>query len=284
MSKLSLQEKANYAFNKVFYDFIKEVKPFIKSSLKAYKIVDLSDKHHFELFCGQYVPFKTTFLEKLVEDIFHNEDVQKMQIFQNVTLSMLLQNCPENTHKTIKKYVYTLGTISLVKENECEKLLELVLNALKNISISEEYNEIMSNILDDDIQNMLNKVKSLYEDVDMSFLESSTFGKLAKDIASDIDFSQITSQLNQGQENPDGLAQMMSNLDLGSIFGKIGPKIIDRITSGEINPNDILKEASKCSEHFNNPFIKDMLNNVELPSDSPTKDRLRKKLADKNIQ
>lgn len=271
----------NYVFNKFFFDFIKDVKhvsPEVRKMLKIYKVVDMNDTKHMTRFKEIFQKVKEVILTQ--NDIFQNTDMQECEIFENMTLSQLLVDCKdESDKKKVQNHIYILSMLIIVDESESEtdKLLDLTLKAIKHVSSDEEFNNVTSNILDDDIQNLLEKFKS-NNSFDFSSLENSQFGKLAHELAEDIDLTGLTC------DEPQDIMKMMGKLDIGSICSKVSSKISDKMSKGELNTNDLMKEATRYTQMFagnNNPFFEDMMRNLGKQNNSETKDRLRKKLENK---
>lgn len=138
--------------------------------------------------------------------------------------------------------------------------------------------------------------------------KNSKIANLAKEISEEIDVSSIKI------EKPEDIMKMMdfssSNNVMGDIIKKVSSKITDKIQSGDLNQQDLLSEAMGMMSMMGggggkggNPFggLGDMLNNpmvaefmksmkkgkpmntrTDLVNLSSTRDRLRKKLDEKN--
>lgn len=137
-------------------------------------------------------------------------------------------------------------------------------------------------------------------------VKNSKIANLAKEISEEIDVSSIKI------DKPEDIMKMMdfssSNNVMGDIIKKVSSKITDKIQNGELNQQDLLSEAMGMMSMMggkggNNPFggLGDMLNNplvsefmksmkkgkpmntrTDLVNLSSTKDRLRRKLDEKN--
>lgn len=138
--------------------------------------------------------------------------------------------------------------------------------------------------------------------------KNSKIANLAKEISEEIDVSSIKI------EKPEDIMKMMdfssSNNVMGDIIKKVSSKITDKIQSGDLNQQDLLSEAMGMMSMMGagggkggNPFggLGDMLNNpmvaefmksmkkgkpmntrTDLVNLSSTRDRLRRKLDEKN--
>lgn len=137
--------------------------------------------------------------------------------------------------------------------------------------------------------------------IDMSFVENSKIGRLAKEISEELDFSSIS--------NMSDISKFMdpNNNFIGDIVSKVGTKIHNKLSSGDIKQEDLLSEAfglmnsfggkvpGNMSDIFNNPMMKSVLgslggkggkpsfNNAKMRQMS-TRDRLKTKLKEKSTQ
>jgi hypothetical protein len=90
-------------------------------------------------------------------------------------------------------------------------------------------------------------------------LNDSKIGELAKEISQDIDISGLN------MDNPEQLLNfdaMLSgkNTALSDIIGKVGTKIAGKIQNGELNQEDLMKEAFSMMSKLNgNNFMGDMM-------------------------
>jgi hypothetical protein len=146
-------------------------------------------------------------------------------------------------------------------------------------------------------------------------IENSKLGALAKEISEEIDLSQLKLEKPEDMFN---LANLGSeNNVLGSIVSKVGSKIQTRLSQGDIKHDELLKEAFSLLSSFggmggsgsggsgstaggmdtnplsmmmNNPMMQDLMKAATAATTpassqgtrSTTRDRLRKKLADKS--
>jgi hypothetical protein len=132
--------------------------------------------------------------------------------------------------------------------------------------------------------------------INMSILENSKIGKLAKEISEELDLSSIKSM--------DDVAKFTdpSNNFINDIVSKVGSKINNKLSNGELKQDDLLSEAlnlmnsfggkapGNMGDIFNNPMMKSVLNslgnnkgsksalNVGKMRSMSARDRLRSKL------
>jgi hypothetical protein len=213
-----------------------------------------------------------------------------------------------------------------------------VVKILSMIQNSQDPSAELADIIDDDIKSLVSKIKVfdvVNEDIKIDeaadtmpvppkdFLESienSKIANIAKEISQEIDISNISI------EKPEDVAKLMdfsgSNNFLGNIVSKVSTKLTEKISSGEINQDDLLSEAMSMmgmlngggaggaggiadilknmgglgglGGMLNNPMMNEMMKMAKKGkvatkntggsrrSSVSTRDRLRKKLEEKN--
>lgn len=134
-----------------------------------------------------------------------------------------------------------------------------VVKILSMIQNSQDPSAELADIIDDDIKTLVSKIKVfdvVNDDIKIDeaadtmpvppkdFLESienSKIANIAKEISKEIDISNINI------EKPEDVAKLMdfsgSNNFLGNIVSKVSTKLTEKISSGEINQDDLLSEA-----------------------------------------
>lgn len=151
----------------------------------------------------------------------------------------------------------------------------------------------------------------------MRNIDNSKIGELAREISKDIDISKMNI------EKPEDIGKLLdfsgSNSFLGDIVGKVSSKLTEKIANGDIKQEelmseamsmmsmlngggsgggiaDILKNMGGLGDMMNNPMVSEMMKaskkgNVQMRNSggarkgvTSTRDRLRKKLAEKKKQ
>ena len=159
---------------------------------------------------------------------------------------------------------------------------------LKKIQNKEEISSALDDIYDDDIRSLLKLIEATtgdiapqddsYEGLNLPQLEGTKIGNMAKEISEELDMS------NLKIEKPEDVMKLITSDALGNIIGKVGSKIQEKISSGEVRREDLVSEA------FNmmlNPMFKDILKGANMRVDPSklrslgTKERLKKKLDEK---
>lgn len=311
-------EKLYLAFNKFYFDFIKDLN---KSSSKLkeknkqrYKIAERTSAQYFDAIKSIITEdiFKV-FLKS--DNVLEDVNVQSMKLVDHSTIEQIKEELKEEDHIVLKSYVYIFVLLVHIHnefvddENVNNKVLETVLIVLGKIQNDADISDDLTIIMDEDIKTLLNHIKTTYERVDDSktsgpklpfdfnpdMIENTSIGNLAKEIAQEIDLSDVKIEKPEDIFN---LANFTNNDNvIGNIVNKVGSKLQNKLTSGELKQDQLINEAmsffnvmSKNNNMFNNPLMKDILKNVaggnarinesKLKSMS-TKDRLRRKLDEK---
>lgn len=295
-------DKSLFTFNKFFYDLVKDVKrvsqPLKGELKKRYKIIDCQCSENMACFDEQ---MNEPLFQKVVNlpetELFADADMLKFSIFKQITIEKMQAELDFGA--PFKWYVYVLTLFHYMhKPDMSDKLYLIVMECIRKIQAKERYIEESKEILDDDIKMLLEKLEAVYSAVeepsesglkfDPKMLENSTIGSLAKEIASELDLS------NLKVERPEDLLNMGGdNNMIGSIVGKIGSKVNAKLESGELKHEDLLGEAmgllkslggsGALGGFLNNPMFKEMMSgkakiNEEKLRHSSARDRLKKKL------
>lgn len=247
------------------------IKPFMKN-IRPY-ILDISNKT------------KLIFTNKIV--LIENIDFEK--IFNS--------NITTNTENAIWKYIHSLYLLgnNIISSGKTD--MDNVLNFLKDggdNSLTE---------LSRQAQGLLNIIKHLEEpptseqiptepQLDNLFGDSK-IGELAQELASEMNIADLglTEDMN---ENPGKLLESLMSGDnsqnLMSMIQTVGSKIQNKISTGEVNEEQLLHEAQNMMGSFgNNDLLSGLMKNMggmggmgNPHKQNKTRDRLRKKLENKN--
>ena len=198
---------------------------------------------------------------------------------------------------------------TLEDENELFAQVVRVLGYIQSGNLQEYANE-KDDIIDDDIKELLEKIKEFGGSVPkvdikkesgvggiadmLGAFENSKIADLAKEIAKDVDVSSLKT------ENPDDMIKSMldfssGNNVLGNIISKVSSTLNNKITSGELKHDELLGEAMSMMNIFNdgknplasNPLFAQMMKSMktgkanvkqDVIKKGDTRERLRKKL------
>tara|TARA_B110000261_G_scaffold159359_1_gene197118 strand:- start:832 stop:1728 length:897 start_codon:yes stop_codon:yes gene_type:complete len=199
----------------------------------------------------------------------------------------------EVTRQNIWKYLQTLVVIGkkvVGEDDEIEKLLDNFNNdeseKLPNMENIKEETENMMEML----KNMTQITQNPEKNEEETEKASNPFeGGLINDIAKELTGELNLDNLNIG--DPKNMNEAFNNLLGGGnggnfldLINKVGAKIQNKVQSGAINQNDLMKEAQSMMGNLKNPeqMAKKMMNTKNPHNGNSTRDRLKKKLEKKN--
>lgn len=164
------------------------------------------------------------------------------------------------------------GDITPKNRNTIWKYLQSFCILIMNIRSSENLKNLLqgedsSESLDKQDLKQLKKLSQLTETVQTrepepegmgleSLLNSSSIGKLAKDIAENLDIGDI----DMGSGDTMDLSKIMQSTDFMGIFNKINEQVQDKFQKGEIDDSLLSSEAEQMlPTMMNNPFFQNMM-------------------------
>jgi hypothetical protein len=164
---------------------------------------------------------------------------------------------PKNRN-TIWKYLQSFCIIimNLKSSDDLQKLLngeQESLEGKKNLKDLKKLSQLSKNLTTDSKQNDIGQGVE-------NILDSSSIGKIAKDIASNLDLSDIN--VDKNSDGSMDIGNIMQSTDFMGLFNKINEQVKEKFESGEINENTLSGEAENLlPQIMNNPFFKSMMNN-----------------------
>jgi hypothetical protein len=253
---MDFKDQVTFAFNKFFYDLVKDVKGAstdLKTVVKKhYKVKNSTTSSNIEHFSKQLTD---ELYQKVVsiktEELFGDQAIRDLGILQHIKLGSILDSTPKEYHATVCSYLYIFVLMATLHKQEDEEvgkaLFIAVMNAVRAMQKGEDFEGALVDVYDDDIkllvQNTSKVIKSqpLVDDDTPDFipsmLENSKIGSLAKEITSEIDIGSL-----EIKDTSDIMSLMNSNV-IGDIMSKVGSKINSKIEKGELNHEDLLGEA-----------------------------------------
>lgn len=347
---MHLATKVVYTFNKFYGNFLRDAKndEGIKKVIKEnYKVIVKVSPDYINFFWSELKPYVSNIDPS-------NENVMNACVFKGVKVADVVSKLGELSESnvvTVWNYIYILSALAIVYDNIPEKTVTTEQNTTETVTVDDKEtdeeprlepieeatseDEVMfekiikvfgmvqrgddafselTEILDDDLRNVLSKISKpnvATDDKDdlmsmFSTIENSKICNLAKEISSEIDVS------NLKIESPQDVMKLMdfsgSNNVLGNIIGKVSTKIQEKISTGEIKHEDLLGEAMSMmslmnkggasglgglgglSGLFNNPMMGEMMKNMkkgnvaaktDILKRESTRDKLRKKLEER---
>jgi hypothetical protein len=256
-----ISNKVIYSFNKISLMFVKELKG-ISDQLKVvikknYRTYDKLSSSYIDKFDEALKDVRPLFFEE--GNAFDKQEVCECEILKDLTIQTILEKTPCENHPLIYSYIYAMFLMShlyneLTEENsnDIDVMLTKCLSSMNSNITADNLDEYMSDILDDEVRFLTRKVhesktfeiplsKSPEETHEyMKMFEGTKIGALAKDISESININDFQG-LQGGDMSAlfDGSGASM----IGSIIQKVGSSITNKIQSGELSQEDLMKEA-----------------------------------------
>jgi hypothetical protein len=130
----------------------------------------------------------------------------------------------------------------------------------------------VNEIIDDEIKSILNNINRLKVTVKFDngiedLIGDSKIGNLAKDISDSIDISQLNIENASDLLDPSKLFSGEGGNILGNLVQQVGSSITDKINSGELKQDELVKDAFSLMNKMQsgaqtNPILGDMFNNM----------------------
>ncbi len=190
-----------------------------------------------------------------------------LQTFSIINISL-------NSSHQLKQALETMGSSSELKKEDIKdkktakdlkKLKKLTENVTGNVAGEEkEFDELLGGVMDSDI------------------------GKIAKEVANEIDVEKIFGDL-QNADPSTIMQQMMNPEKIGSIFQNINQVIEKKVEKGELNKEGLQNEAENLQKQMSsNPLFNTMMGqmNHEKPelSEKEKREKLKQKIKEKKNQ
>ena len=197
-------------------------------------------------------------------------------IIPDVNLSELWHNISDINKNNIWKYLQTFCIIN-INLNSSKELQELLSG--ESNEIDKENKKDIKDLkkikkLKNSIDGITKDNKELDEQPDMpemnqmnNIFESTSIGKLAKEIAEGMDLESMMGATNDGEEP--NLENVMQNImnpnNFMNLFQNINSKVQEKMQTGELSEESLTGEAQNLYGDFaDNPMFKNMMNNPEL--------------------
>ncbi len=247
-------------FNQYYYDLLTK----IRTIAKKHKEHSNTAKRVLEIVKDNYKEF-----DKTSSDYVEFLNANCNQDFWNSYVGLEKDDCDDWLIKDETKVVciykdITIGDISkLLRANYlCHHYISMFY-IFKNEMTDEEAKTLLAAIqsfdensdtefTNDNYKKVLTRLNIIKTDNDkqdsgfdsMNDLKDTTIGKIAKEIINDVDIN----KLKQSITNNDGdIFKALANPDngLGELFSTVGSKVTNKISSGELNQEAIMKDAMK---------------------------------------
>jgi hypothetical protein len=203
-----------------------------------------------------------------------DETVFEEALLQNISLKDIWEN--EETTQKIKnniwKYLQTfcIINININSSEELQQLLSGETNEVnkenkKDIKDIKYIKKLKESINDLNKGNKEKEVEQESFDELNNIFENTGIGKLASEIAEEIDFNDIVGENDMANNPQDILGNMMNSGNIMNLFSSINEKVQEKVNQGSINQETLSGEAEKMYEGFqNNEIFKTFMNNPEM--------------------
>jgi hypothetical protein len=252
---------STYIFNQYYIDLLKKIKNIakkhrtksetakriLKTIKENYQTYDKTSEEYIDFFkekCNK--DFWTSYIaldKETCDEWFKDETNLSVEVYKNITIkdiTKLLRNNFISHHYLSVLYIYT---------NELsEEQITIILTNLQSVSPEEE-TEL--NIENEDIKKVLMRLNALkVENIKsnpsiggMDSLKDTTIGKIAKEIIDDVDLTKIRESITTDGD----IFKAIANPDSGfsELFTNVSQKMSNKISSGELSQEAIMKDAMK---------------------------------------
>ena len=254
---------STYIFNQYYIDLLKKLKNIAKKHktqsetakrvLKTikdnYQTYDKTSTEYIDFFkekcTSEYWASYVALDKENCDEWFSDETKSSVEIYKNISIkdvTKLLRNNFISHHYLSVLYIYT---------NELsDEEIKLILKNLQSVS-EEKESEIELNIENADIKKVLMRLNELKADNfksnssfgGMDSLKDTTIGKIAKEIIDDVDLTKIKQTI--ADEGDIFKAISKPDSGFGELFTNVSQKMSNKISSGELSQEAIMKDAMK---------------------------------------
>ena len=255
------------------------------------------------------------------EKLFMNDEVLLTGVsFKNIWSSKINEKTKDSIWKYLQ--AFSLLNLSYRANDELKQTLESLSSGEKNLNTKDkELIKELKNIkeLGEDIKKENVSEKEEKEDKDNSepnpledMIKNSQIGKIAEEVSNSINMDEMLGDLNDDSDMGEVFSKLVSGGGIGKIFEGINKVVTEKVDDNELSKDDLQKEAMEMCENMGQNLFSQMgnmmgnsgdqnpmemftkmaqqmhpqrvnqMHNEMKPSSNPTRDRLQRKLADKN--
>jgi hypothetical protein len=175
-----------------------------------------------------------------VNEWLKREEVKSVCLFVNITIADISKLLHDNflCHHYISVFYIFKNELS---DEDASNILKILQTFDEEFELeNEEFKRIISRLNSIKTENV--KSSSSFDNIEE--LKDTTIGKIAKEIINDVDITKLKETIT----NNDGnifKALASSDSGLSELFTNVGTKVTDKISSGELNQEAIMKDAMK---------------------------------------
>ena len=253
-------------FNQYYYDLLTKIRTIAKkhkdNSSTANKVLEVMKDNYkeFDKTSGEYVEFLNTncndefwksYLDvekEKCDDWLKKDEIKNVCLFKEITISEIAKLLRDNflCH-------HFLSVFYIYKNEMTDESASIILKILQSFTEdfeldNEDYKKVINRL-----NNMkTDKVKDSSSFEGMGELKDTTIGKIAKEIIDDVNIDKFKQTMSEEGDILKALANPENGL--GELFSKVGNKVSDKISSGELNQDAIMKDAMKFASMLPSMF------------------------------
>jgi hypothetical protein len=236
------------SYLKLFVENIAASFPELKAVLQDYykpllETDTCNDDKYVKRYMKKMSEHKNTISTK--NDALFNDSIYilKNVDFKEVWVSDELSDTNKNV---IWDYIQTLYILGETIMGDVDKVLSLVNN----------FKQIKDGNFDEEASGMDNELLGMFRNlsenknntIDENFLNDCSLGKLASELTSEIDLSDMNLGIDENSNPADMFTNLMSgdnSMNFMNLIQKVGQKIHTKVESGEFNQDKLMEEAQK---------------------------------------
>jgi len=255
-------------FNQYYYDLLTKIRTIAKKhkehSSTAKKVLEIVKENYkeFDKTSTDYLSFikencNDDFWKSYLEldkencdEWLKKDDIKCILIFKDISLADISKLLRDNflCHHYLSVFFIFKNELEDEKATEILKILQTFDEEFE--LDNEEFKKIISrlNTIKTD------KVKNDESNFDaMENLKDTTIGKIAKEIINDVDITKLKETISNNEGDIFKALASPEN-GLGELFTKVGSKVTNKISSGELNQDAIMKDAMKFASSIPSMF------------------------------
>jgi len=245
-------------FNQYYYDLLTKIRTVAKKhkehSSTAKKVLESVKENYkeFDKSADDYLKFLKescnddfwkSYSELNKEDCdewLKKDDIKTVSLFKEISIADITKLLRDNfmCHHYLSVFYIFKNEMS---DDDATAILKVLQNFDEEFEMeNEDYKKVIQRLN----SMKTDKVKEGASFEGMENLKDTTIGKIAKDIIKDVNID----KLKQSISNNDGdIFKALANPEngLGELFTTVGSKVTDKISSGELNQEAIMKDAMK---------------------------------------
>lgn len=254
-----------YIFNQYYIDLLKKLKNVakkhrdrsetakrvLKTIKNNYQTYDKTSNEYVDLFKEKTASCWEDYInveKDKCSDWLKDDNNGKIEIYKDITIKdivKLLRNDFITHHYLCVLYIYT----NELTEEEITKILKILQKVTEEV---EEETEI--DVENENVKKVLQRLNELKKDnikpdadnsgmPNMDSLKDTTIGKIAKEIIEDVDLTKLKQSISEEGDIFKAIAKPDSGF--GELFTNVSQKMSNKISSGELSQEAIMKDAMK---------------------------------------